>query len=42
MSWTSSFGYPIVLPDGKKLASPHAIAHLVETVPAAERQMALC
>lgn len=40
MSWNSRFAEPIVLPDGKKLASlRQAIAHLVKTVPAAERRM---
>jgi hypothetical protein len=38
--WASRFADPIVLPDGKKLASlREAIAHLVKTVPAAERRM---
>jgi hypothetical protein len=37
--WASRFAEPIVLPDGKKLTSlREAIAHLINTVPAAERQ----
>jgi hypothetical protein len=38
VSWDSRFAEPIVLEDGVKLASlRQAIAHLVKTVPAAER-----
>jgi hypothetical protein len=40
VSWTSRFTDPILLPDGKKLSTLRdAITHLVNTVPAAERQM---
>ena len=40
MSWANRFADPIVLPDGKQLASlGEAIAHLAKTVPAAERKM---
>jgi hypothetical protein len=40
VSWASRFADPIVLPNGQKLASlREAIAHLVNTVPARERQM---
>jgi hypothetical protein len=39
VSWSSRFAEPISLPDGKTLASlGEAIAHLVKTVPAAERK----
>ena len=38
MSWSLRFAEPIVLADGAKLATlRQAIAHLVKTVPAAER-----
>ena len=38
MSWSLRFAEPIVLPDGAKLATlRQAIAHLVKTIPAAER-----
>jgi hypothetical protein len=38
VSWSQRFAEPIVLEDGAKLASlRHAIAHLVKTIPAAER-----
>ena len=38
MSWSLRFAEPIVLADGAKLASlRQAIAHLVKTVPPAER-----
>lgn len=38
MSWDSRFAEPIVLPGGVRLASlGQAIAHLVKTIPAAER-----
>jgi hypothetical protein len=38
VSWSLRFAEPIVLPDGAKLASlRQAIAHLVNTVPPAER-----
>jgi hypothetical protein len=38
VSWVSRFAEPIVLKDGAKLASlRQAIAHLVKTVPLAER-----
>ena len=38
MSWDSRFAEPIELPDGIKLASlRESIAHLVKTIPAAER-----
>jgi hypothetical protein len=38
VSWSQRFAEPIVLPDGAKLATlRQAIAHLVKTVPAAER-----
>ena len=38
MSWSLRFAEPIVLADGAKLASlRQAIAHLVKTIPAAER-----
>ena len=40
MSWDARFAEPIVLPDGAKLATlRQAIAHLVKTIPAAERRM---
>ena len=42
MSRDSRFAEPIVLPDGVKLASlRESIAHLVKTIPAAERRMRL-
>ena len=38
MSWSLRFAEPIVLEDGHRLASlRQAIAHLVKTIPAAER-----
>ena len=38
MSWSLRFAEPIVLADGAKLATlGQAIAHLVKTIPAAER-----
>ena len=38
MSWSLRFAEPIVLADGAKLATlRQAIAHLVKTIPAAER-----
>jgi hypothetical protein len=38
VSWSLRFAEPIVLADGAKLASlRQAIAHLVKTIPAAER-----
>jgi hypothetical protein len=40
VSWDARFAEPIVLPDGAKLATlRQAIAHLVKTIPAAERRM---
>jgi hypothetical protein len=40
VSWTLRFTEPIVLADGVKLVSlRHAIAHLVKTIPAAERSL---
>ena len=40
MSWDSRFAEPIVLPDGIRLASlRESIAHLVNTIPAAERRL---
>jgi hypothetical protein len=40
VSWASRFADPIVLPEGKTLSTlGKAIAHLVKTVPAAERKM---
>jgi hypothetical protein len=40
VSWDSRFAEPIVLPDGAKLASlRESIAHLVKTIPAAERRL---
>jgi hypothetical protein len=40
VSRDSRFAEPIVLPDGVKLASlRESIAHLVKTIPAAERRM---
>lgn len=40
MSWSLRFDEPILLADGGKLASlRQAIAHLVKTVPAAERRL---
>ena len=40
MSWSLRFHEPIVLADGAKLVSlRQAIAHLVKTVPAAERRL---
>jgi hypothetical protein len=40
VSWDSRFTEPIVLPDGIRLASlRETIAHLVKTIPAAERRM---
>ena len=40
MSWDSRFAEPIVLPDGIRLASlRESIAHLVKTIPAAERRL---
>jgi hypothetical protein len=40
VSWSLRFAEPIVLADGAKLASlRQAIAHLVETIPAAERRL---
>jgi hypothetical protein len=40
VSWDSRFAEPIVLPDGAKLASlRESIAHLVRTIPAAERRL---
>jgi hypothetical protein len=39
VSWDSRFAEPIVLPDGANLASlRESIAHLVKTIPAAERR----
>jgi hypothetical protein len=39
VSWSLRFAEPIVLADGGKLASlRQAIAHLVKTIPAAERR----
>jgi anti-sigma regulatory factor (Ser/Thr protein kinase) len=40
VSWDARFAEPIVLPDSAKLATlRQAIAHLVKTVPATERQL---
>jgi anti-sigma regulatory factor (Ser/Thr protein kinase) len=40
VSWSLRFSEPIVLADGAKLATlRQAIAHLVQTVPPAERRM---
>jgi hypothetical protein len=40
VSWSLRFAEPIVLADGAKLASlRQAIAHLIQTVPPAERHM---
>jgi hypothetical protein len=40
VSWDSRFAEPIELPDGIKLASlRESIAHLVKTIPAAERRL---
>ena len=40
MSWSLRFAEPIVLPDGAKLTSlRESIAHLVKTIPAAERRL---
>ena len=40
MSWDNRFAEPIQLPDGIKLASlRESIAHLVKTIPAAERRL---
>jgi hypothetical protein len=40
VSWDSRFAEPIVLADGGKLATlRQAIAHLVKTIPAAERSL---
>jgi hypothetical protein len=40
VSWDARFAEPIVLPNGAKLASlRQAIAHLVKTIPAAERRL---
>jgi hypothetical protein len=40
VSWDRRFAEPIVLPDGAKLASlRESIAHLVKTIPAAERRL---
>jgi hypothetical protein len=40
VSWSLRFAEPIVLPDGAKLTSlRESIAHLVKTIPAAERRL---
>jgi hypothetical protein len=40
VAWDRRFAEPIVLPDGIKLASlRESIAHLVKTIPAAERRV---
>lgn len=40
VSWSSRFPEPIVLADGAKLATlGEAVAHLVDTIPAKERQL---
>jgi hypothetical protein len=40
VSWDSRFADPIVLPDGAKLTPlRESIAHLVKTIPAAERRL---
>jgi hypothetical protein len=40
VSWDSRFAESIVLPDGAKLASlRESIAHVVKTIPAAERRV---
>jgi hypothetical protein len=40
VSWSLRFAEPIVLADGAKLASlRESIAHLVKTIPAAERRL---
>jgi hypothetical protein len=40
VSWSLRFAEPIVLPDGARLATlREAVAHLVETIPARERQL---
>jgi hypothetical protein len=40
MSWSLHFAEPIVLVEGTKLASRReSIAHLVRTIPAAERRL---